>query len=77
MPPSTPDPLAALLALSVAEREDAVTRLCESLAADADGLRRLKRLRSLMDRTLRDQARRATPGRSSRWGQAGGKGLSG
>jgi len=33
MPPSTPDPLAALLALSVAEREDAVTRLCESLAS--------------------------------------------
>ena len=77
MPPSTPDPLAALLALSVAEREDAVTRLCESLAADEDGLRRLKRLRSLMDRTLREQARRATPGRSSRWGQAGGQALSG
>ena len=67
----TPDPLSALLALSVAEREDAVARLCESLGAEPDGTHRLRRLRSLIDLKLRAQTRRAGPERPSRWGSPG------
>ena len=71
MPPSNPDPLSALLALSVAEREDAVARLCDSLAAEPDGSHRLRRLRSLVDRKLRAHTRRGGSERPSRWGPAG------
>ncbi|HEX5011422.1 MAG TPA: hypothetical protein VFY71_13590 [Planctomycetota bacterium] len=73
MTPSDPDPLSALLALSVAEREDAVASLCESLGAEADGLHRLRRLRSLVDRKLRAQARSGSSERPSRWGPSGRK----
>ena len=70
----SPDPLDALLALSVAEREDAVSRLCETLGAEPDGVQRLRRLRSLVDRRLRAQARRSGPDRPSRWSAAAPRG---
>jgi len=63
MPDLSQDPLASLLTLSVAERVQAVERLADSLAADGDGARQLRRLRSLLDRRLRAQSRREGPPR--------------
>jgi hypothetical protein len=60
------DPLAALLALSVAERFAALERLADSLAGEADGARQLKKLRSVLDRRLRAQSRRDPPSRGWR-----------
>jgi putative addiction module component (TIGR02574 family) len=78
-----PDPLATLLTLSVAERVEAVERLAESLAAEAEGLRLLRKLRTTLDRRLRTQERKdgppggfssrsSFPRRSMRPGRAGG-----
>jgi putative addiction module component (TIGR02574 family) len=63
-----PDPLAALLALSIAERVDAIERLADSLAAEADGPRLMRKLRSALDRRLRTQARKDGP--PGAWGQS-------
>ncbi len=58
-----PDPLASLLGLSIVERIDAIERLADSLAAEGDGTRQLRKLRSLLDRRLRAQTRREGPAR--------------
>lgn len=68
--PEGPDPLALLLAASVAERQAAIDALLDSLAAEPDGLRLLKRLRSALERRLRALSRLA-PGRGPGPARAG------
>jgi hypothetical protein len=67
--PEDTDHLAPLLLLSVAERQQAIEALLDSLGAEPAGPALLKRVRSSMDRRLRRQA----GGGKSGWG---GQGLS-
>lgn len=60
--PEETDHLAALLQLSVAERQQAIDALLDSLGAEPAGPALLKRVRSSMDRRLRRQAGGKTPG---------------
>jgi putative addiction module component (TIGR02574 family) len=61
--PDPEDPVAQLLALSVAERIALVERLADSLAAEPDGVQKLRRLRTLLDRRVRAQTQRDRPSR--------------
>ena len=60
-----PDPVADLLQLSVAEREQALERLLDSLSGEATGPSLLKRARSAVDRRLRRASRGERGGRGS------------
>jgi hypothetical protein len=51
--PDSPDPLAALLQLSVAERQHALETLLDSLGAEPQGPSLLKRARTAVDRRIR------------------------
>jgi putative addiction module component (TIGR02574 family) len=57
-----PDPLDALLQLSVAEREQAIEALLDSLAAEPNAPSLLKHVRSAVERRLKRLSRGAKDG---------------